>query len=338
MTFEEQTKTEALGSQYDARPLVTFALFAYNQERFVRKAIEGAFSQTYQPLEIILSDDCSTDMTFDIMKELVSMYCGPHKVILRRNDINVGLARHVNIIAKCASAKLLIISSGDDISKPERSKNHVKTWMLNNCSTILMHSDFSVIDEFGNEKNVDNGDFYHDCKYIDIIEICKYNKSVLGASSSFTTNLLLEFPELIPELVHEDCCLPFRSRLFGAPVVFIAERLILYRKNIGGLSDGYGNIASMSAANKLFRRFYIDYMQKKIDCEHIGRFDLLPIIASKLKDYRYGSSVTDPNTSLFDLLSEFIVVRPSLILACLRIIKYRVIYPLFIDKWIKKGR
>ena len=43
------------------RPLVTFALFAYNQEQYIREAVEGAFSQTYEPLEIILSDDCSSD-------------------------------------------------------------------------------------------------------------------------------------------------------------------------------------------------------------------------------------------------------------------------------------
>ena len=42
-----------------ARPLVTFALFAYNQEKYIREAVEGAFSQTYEPLEIILSDDYS---------------------------------------------------------------------------------------------------------------------------------------------------------------------------------------------------------------------------------------------------------------------------------------
>ena len=44
-------------------PRVTLAVIAYNQERFIREAIEGAFAQTYQPLEIILSDDCSSDRT-----------------------------------------------------------------------------------------------------------------------------------------------------------------------------------------------------------------------------------------------------------------------------------
>ena len=48
-------------------PLVTFALFTYNQERYVREAVEGVLAQTYEPLEIIISDDCSTDMTFSII-------------------------------------------------------------------------------------------------------------------------------------------------------------------------------------------------------------------------------------------------------------------------------
>ena len=47
------------------KPLVTFALFAYNQERFITEAVEAAFAQTYQPLEIIISDDGSSDKTYD---------------------------------------------------------------------------------------------------------------------------------------------------------------------------------------------------------------------------------------------------------------------------------
>jgi len=41
------------------KSLITLALVAYNQERFISEALEGAFAQTYSPLEIILSDDCS---------------------------------------------------------------------------------------------------------------------------------------------------------------------------------------------------------------------------------------------------------------------------------------
>ena len=87
-------KLDAAGS--DQRPLVTFALFAFNQQPFVRAAIEGAFSQTYRPLEIILSDDFSKDQTFGIMQEMAAAYTGPHAVRIRRNESNLGFAAHIN--------------------------------------------------------------------------------------------------------------------------------------------------------------------------------------------------------------------------------------------------
>lgn len=62
------------------KPPVTLALFAYNQERFITEAVEAAFAQTYQPLEIIISDDGSSDKTYDTILSLVQRYQGPHTV------------------------------------------------------------------------------------------------------------------------------------------------------------------------------------------------------------------------------------------------------------------
>ena len=42
---------------------MTFVLLAYNQEKYIREAVDGALAQTYHPLKIILSDDCSSDRT-----------------------------------------------------------------------------------------------------------------------------------------------------------------------------------------------------------------------------------------------------------------------------------
>jgi len=77
-------------------PRVTFFLFAYNQADFIRDACEAALAQTYTPLEVILSDDCSSDETFQIMQDVVASYSGPHQVRLNRNDQNLGLIGHVN--------------------------------------------------------------------------------------------------------------------------------------------------------------------------------------------------------------------------------------------------
>lgn len=110
------------------RPLVTFALFAYNQEKYIHQAVEGAFSQTYSPLEIILSDDCSSDRTFEIMEEMAREYRGPHLVRVRQNSVNVATALHVQYAFNESSGRLFVVAAGDDISMPDRVKKLIAAW------------------------------------------------------------------------------------------------------------------------------------------------------------------------------------------------------------------
>jgi len=58
------------------KPLVSICLFAYNQEKYIKEAIRGVLNQTYENLGIIISDDCSTDNTYVIIKEEVEKYKG----------------------------------------------------------------------------------------------------------------------------------------------------------------------------------------------------------------------------------------------------------------------
>jgi len=110
------------------KPLITFTICAYNQEQFIREAVEGAFAQTYSPLEIILSDDCSKDRTFEIMREMTASYRGPHRLILNRNSTNLGLAGHCNRLAELAHGELLVGAAGDDISFPNRVEIVYQAW------------------------------------------------------------------------------------------------------------------------------------------------------------------------------------------------------------------
>lgn len=102
-------------------PLVTFALFAFNQEQYVREAVEGALAQTYTPLQIILSDDCSSDSTPAILEEMAAAYNGPHRVVVRRGQKNIGTLSHVLRVAALAEGELIVVAAGDDISLPERT-------------------------------------------------------------------------------------------------------------------------------------------------------------------------------------------------------------------------
>lgn len=111
-----------------SHPRVTLFVLAYRQEAHVRAAIEGAFAQTYQPLEILLSDDCSPDGTFAVMQEMAAAYRGPHKVVLNRNPSNLRLIGHLNRVMSLATGDLLVQNAGDDVSHPERVARLVAVW------------------------------------------------------------------------------------------------------------------------------------------------------------------------------------------------------------------
>src|SRR5574344_1400791 len=112
-----------------ASPVVSFCLFAYNQEKYISKAVHAALAQTYSPLEVVLSDDHSPDGTFEIMRRIAAEYRGPHRIILNRNERNLGLVAHINrVVAQCASGELLVLAAGDDWSKPERTATLVRRW------------------------------------------------------------------------------------------------------------------------------------------------------------------------------------------------------------------
>lgn len=104
-----------------AEPLVTFIIFAYNQEAFVADAVKGALAQTYAPLEIVISDDCSTDRTFEVISNTVAGYSGPHDIRVVRNDSNMGLLDHVFARGREARGQYIVMAAGDDMSMPERT-------------------------------------------------------------------------------------------------------------------------------------------------------------------------------------------------------------------------
>lgn len=103
-------------------PFYSLCLITYNQERYIADAVQGALKQTYSPTEIVISDDYSTDNTFNIVNDIVKEYKGPHKIILNRNKSNLGIAGNRNVAFSLAGGDWIISQDCDDISLPDRIK------------------------------------------------------------------------------------------------------------------------------------------------------------------------------------------------------------------------
>lgn len=194
------------------RPLVTFALFAYNQEQYIREAVEGAFAQTYSPLEIILSDDCSSDRTFAIMQELCNAYDGPHRVALRQNAVNQGLANHVNEIVRLAKGRYLCVAAGDDISEPDRAE--VACRAIAGSRASYFECGYREIDSEGALTGRLN---LHRDETIDLTGYLRgKQKRNVGASRTYDLAALRRFPGLLPGCPTEDSTLLLRCLMVGA--------------------------------------------------------------------------------------------------------------------------
>ena len=62
----------------------------YNQERYIAKALGSVLAQVGAPLEIVVSDDLSTDNTWQIIHQIAASYPGPHKLVIHRQETNLG--------------------------------------------------------------------------------------------------------------------------------------------------------------------------------------------------------------------------------------------------------
>lgn len=102
-------------------PKLSYVLLSHNREKYIRAAIESAFAQDYEgELEYIFSDDCSTDRTFEIIKECVAAYKGNRRVVVTQTPRNLHLAGNTNHAMQFVESDWVVRADDDDISTPDR--------------------------------------------------------------------------------------------------------------------------------------------------------------------------------------------------------------------------
>ncbi len=246
------------------RPFITFALLAYNQESYIREAVGAALSQDYFPLEIILSDDCSTDATFEIMREMADCYTGPHSIILNRNVRNLNVGGHINNVNRLAKGELVVVAAGDDISKPDRVTWLVEAWLANEKRSGLLHSACVMITEAGALIAERSHPALEELASAELAIV--NNAHVIGATEAWDRCLFNRYGDFREGLVHEDLALTFRSLLAGRPVTYIDRPLVLYRHAIGITASYFGPTSrNTSKRMVVLRRLRADALQRLDD-------------------------------------------------------------------------
>jgi len=214
-----------------AAPRASLLLLAYNQERYVEEAARSCLAQESEPLEIVFSDDASSDRTHDILRSVAAGYRGPHRVVVRRNEANLGITGHYNRLIESSCGELLITAAADDSSHRDRAAQLLAAWDATGGRADLISSHLVDVDAEGGEHGVLKVDDLAASGGID--GWLRRRPFVIGAGHAFTRRMMRTFGPLDPAIHHEDQIMVFRALALGGAVTVDAA-LVRYRR--GGAS------------------------------------------------------------------------------------------------------
>lgn len=108
---------EFLPPDDDGMPVVSILIFNYNYGRYLAQCLESVVTQTYKNIEVILSDNASTDDSWSIALEYARRY--PERVTIIRNRENGGGEANQWNCHRVARGRYFCILGSDDAVMPE---------------------------------------------------------------------------------------------------------------------------------------------------------------------------------------------------------------------------
>jgi len=130
--------------------LVSTIIPVYNRPKLLLEAVESVLSQTYRPIEIIISDDGSTDDTYDTARQLSAQHPTIIKVISNKKR-GPGPAREAG--RQIAEGEYIQYLDSDDLLHPIKFENQVLA-LKNNPQHDAVYGISRLTDINGNIKSV----------------------------------------------------------------------------------------------------------------------------------------------------------------------------------------
>lgn len=108
--------------------LVSVIMASYNTGQYISEAVESVINQTYKNWELIIVDDCSTDLT----SKIITPYLCDDRIKLYKNKKNIGVALSRNRALKEAKGKWVAFLDSDDLWQPEKLEEQIEFMVKNN--------------------------------------------------------------------------------------------------------------------------------------------------------------------------------------------------------------
>ncbi len=271
----------------NSQPLVSVIIPVYNAEKYVEQAVRSIMNQTYQNLEILITDDCSTDGSFAILQKLAEEDA---RIKLFRNEYNQKIVRTLNALVERAAGKYIARMDADDISASKRIEKQVAFLEANPdiaiCGTNAWH-----IDEKGKRKGKSTLPLcYEDCKSFAKFFSPFYHPTVMAKTEVLKVNtysssfLYAEDYELWIRLIFSQNykCANLKERVFEYRIFNNQTSRINIEKQIDSVKNIFTEYRLVREINEHLNIFFI----AKSD-DAISEYKYINSILSELSKYPF---------------------------------------------------
>lgn len=227
----------------------------YNNERYLKKCVFSVLEQSLSPDEIIIVDDCSTDHSRELIKELETYSSNIRGIFLEANS-GVSVARNTGL-ENAVSEYVTFIDSDDFYYSKDKLKNEMSliNTFLNKKMDIAAYSAIIMINEDGTLFNVQDrtkgwfmrGNIFYDLVARIRVEVTPRDycirKNVLKQAGAYCypknfyedLDLLIRLSRIVPFYCTYEYGTAYRNTSGGLSRRPIAD----HRKEVAGILESY---------------------------------------------------------------------------------------------------
>jgi glycosyltransferase involved in cell wall biosynthesis len=137
-------------------PLVTVVVCTYNSGKYITDALYSIKHQTYNAIELIVSDDASVDDTLKIVRDWIAISENRDRfvrVMIMESPENTGISANANRGLHASEGDWIIFLAGDDGMKPHCIEDNMH-WVSQNTEARILFSRVAICRNSFEDENI----------------------------------------------------------------------------------------------------------------------------------------------------------------------------------------
>lgn len=237
--------------------MVSVALAVYNGEKYLAEQVESILSQTYSDIELVMTDDNSTDGSWKLMTQLSAK---DRRIRIYHNEKNLGFQHNFQYAISLCKGDFVALSDQDDVWMP----NHLELLLKNIGDKPLACGNNVFIDEEGKSLGIslkwqESLDWIPEDSMKMFRSIMLFRNPFQGATMLLRRNFLDIAMPILDSAPYHDTWLASMACFCGG-ISYVDEPLLKYRRTANSVTG-----LRVKRKSKLYKLLFVHFFDDRKD-------------------------------------------------------------------------